>query len=633
MKGHRYDPDSDPVQSWLIDQIASGAWRRIAITAGAQVGKTLTGIILPALHRAIELGTPVGYALPTIHDLDRAWPEKLRPAIEGSGFSDWLPKRGGGARGGRGAVVQFQDPRTSANLGSLVWMAAKAYSSSCPLVLIDEIDQWITAKGEPRWSDIEDIFARANAYGDQALRIVAGTVEGETIEQSPVLQMVTQQGTEHRPWPRCPRCGEWHRVDLGDCLRYDYDPESPKLARETARIVCPGCGELYDEDERQRSLVDLRMVARGQAVDQETGEVVGDLPPVETLGLLWPPLQSPMNTLQSIAEKEHEARKTLEKTGDWQQMGKFYRYQRLEPYEPPAPAGEIDRRWLRNTKTQQATHLHGTVPRWARVLVVSVDVQDDRLYWWAQAAEGAADSDHPGMRWCMVAAGVEDLGEPGCQASVAQLHAGMDRIDEMSAAGWLIEDEPLDDGDRMAASLGGVDMGHRPKDIAPWLRKRTTPRRLANGRTAPAWIGCRGAGRDAMGRRIDAARKLAVPSDCRGWMVYYRSTSWRCKILRIEHTAVLGMVHAELLTDGREPGAGLLPSDAEMWHCRHLAGIRWSEQHGRWIEHTQRHDLLDCATYARGLMELALQRASAGDPAPAVPSSVGASTGNFATDY
>ena len=72
LKGTPYDPATDPVQNWLIDQLDAGKWERIYWSAPPQIGgKTQCLVIVPAMRAAICLNASVGYGLPTLHDLDR----------------------------------------------------------------------------------------------------------------------------------------------------------------------------------------------------------------------------------------------------------------------------------------------------------------------------------------------------------------------------------------------------------------------------------------------------------------------------------------------------------------------------------------------------------------------------------
>ena len=364
---------------------------------------------------------------------------------------------------------------------------------------------------------------------------------------------------------------------------------------------------------------------------------------------MFPPLASSLTRLPDLVRREHAALKARDELGDHGPIAKFYRYRRMDFYEQPAPEGEISKKWLMDAKPKQTRHCYGIVPRWARVLTESVDVQQDRLYWFVIAHEGApggpfADpADNVGQRWFAVAGGVLDITEPKTQHSKAELHAGLDELHDMAAFGWPVEDMP---DKRMRVSFAGVDMGKWPEHIAPWLRQHSQPKPTADGHMGPRWIGLRGAGKDDLGTKIDSSQKLAVPPDCAAWLVRYRAKGWRVQVVRIERKYVLRAVHSSLLInatpDPENPtahlGAGILPADLKtaekrprghLWWCSHLAGVVYNEETGKWDEYTPRHDMLDCAVYDYALGKIALHQgemdetesgeASSGDVQEGVP--------------
>ncbi len=266
-RGQHCDPDSDPVQSWLISQMDAGFWKRIYWCASPQVsGKTQIAVMLPVCRYAVGARLPVGYGLPTLKDLDKAFQTKLRPGLLQGGYASHFPEKGPGSRGGRPHVLPFVDPKNGTELGSINFCAGGAYGDTTAAMIVDEIDQFRTAAGEPLWKDLDDLWSRCNVYDAdpsvQVLRIGTGTVE--TDDESIILECVDEHGTGTRWWPKCPYCGR-HQVLAWDQVK--YDDKDIDTAQDTARVHCRHCGVAWSHADRVRAIFDGRPVHKGQEID------------------------------------------------------------------------------------------------------------------------------------------------------------------------------------------------------------------------------------------------------------------------------------------------------------------------------------------------------------------------------
>ena len=472
MKGHPYDPTSCPCQSWLIDQMDSGKWERFYVCAPPQYGgKTLVGVLLPALRNAIALRLPVGYGLPTLQDLDKAWAEKLRPALNKSGYEKHLPQAGPGARGGRGHTLQLTDPESGELEGMLVFLAGGAYGSTVAAAIVDEVDQFRTAEGTPQWGNLEDIFNRANAYGRRALRIAVGTIENDTA--SIILPLVLEQGTGTRPWAKCPHCSRF-QIFTWDAVR--YDPTDEETARATARIACLHCGCALDESDRQRAVRAAAFVHRGQTID-ERGEIVGDAPRTSACGLLWTALDSVLTDLRDVCVDHLRAKAQLDAHGDHGLMRKFYRYRLCELYtaelEELGAAADLTWRYLLDRShrcewgpaiaiTDRAEDRAPTYSRHiaeppsdALGVVGGVDVQQDRIYWVLTAFK--ADGSTYDCGW-----GYEYGREDRTPYGLAELHALLDKTDIVLRGATAA----------IPLLTVGIDVGDQTDHLMAWLKGR-----------------------------------------------------------------------------------------------------------------------------------------------------------------
>lgn len=611
--GQLWDPGSDPVQSWLIDQMDSGRWSHLFVGAPPQIaGKTQTLILLPALRTIVGTRRPCGYGLPTLELLDKHWEEKIRPTLMGAGFGQHFPSRGPGSRGGRAPAVTFYDPNNGKREGRLVFLAGGAVSSTVAVVLVDEVDRLRLADGTPRWEDLADMFARADRYGSQALRIGTGTLEEDDPRRSIILVLIDQQGTGTRVWMRCPHCGRHQRQSFD---RLVYDATDEETAKESARLACEHCGVLWDEMARQDALRDLRFCHRGQTVDDK-GHVMGPEPRGRKLGLLYSALESSIANLGDLAIDHRAAKVALEETGQHGPMRKFWRYRRCELYsgdqdESTAPA-QISREWLASKSKASplpamqgerisggnSWHLLPTVPPWVRALSIGVDVQrggnraPGRLYWVVRGSGGP--------RRCLVGYGHWILAPQGREPSVAELHAGCSALAE-----WFLEH--LDGLPPVRAR--GIDVADREKDLVAWLRHN------------PDWWPVRGHDKairveQEYSLHGSRRRKPEGRRDLEGYG-YWRwqepdiGAGWWLLLMPV--TPVRREIHRRLLLPSDHAESYLVPAglDRTSTVVRHLAataeiengrgGTVWSvRERDRRLhpDYQARKDLLDCAEIA-----------------------------------
>jgi phage terminase large subunit GpA-like protein len=599
-RGRFYDPDSDACQRHLLLVISSRRFRRVVVCAPPQVGGKTTSAILPATLRAITAARElVGYGLPTLEALDKAWTEKLKPSIEGSGYGEHLPAKGAGSKGGRGPVIHFRDPITGDREGGIVFMAGGAYGSTASLIIVDDVDQF-RIKGKPDREAVEDILHRADSYGDDSLRIVVGTIE---FDEGSVVLALLEDSTGTHPWPACPHCGV-HQVLTWDHVVVDLTTDA--TAHASARYRCDHCAALWTEDDRQRAIDHRRVLFcdRGQRV--EAGVVVGEPSPSRTFGIVWPALAASQADLRELCV-EFRAAKLAVARADHSLMRKFYRYRLCLPYtgdrdDENGDRVRIDRQHLerRSAASSYAIVVHdkedqrwsrywSEIPRNVEWITAAVDVQQDRLYWSAIGWDAAG-------RTYRIAHGYECACELKRMASVPELHAALDRVHGLVAQG------PPGGGWPVPVVARGIDIGYRPDEIDAWRR------------THPDWLMVKGAGDEqshAMDRSDPGERHAGGRLDIPGCVSLRRSRAGRL----VHHIDVDGMrevAQAGFLVPIGQPGAAHLPrglaaGDAFIKHlCARALVIDPKTRRRKWSADPRdggqlRKDWLDTDTYQMAL--------------------------------
>lgn len=499
--GTPYDPATDPVQNYFVEQLDSGEWESLTWTAPPQIaGKTQCAILLPVLRGAVGMRCDVGYGLPTLHDLDRGWQTKMAPTFRKAGMGDYLPKDGPGSKGGRPPSLYLEDPDNNrARLGGIVFIAGGAKQVTVRIVALDELDAWRDSEGNPHWTDIEDAWSRADSFQGDAVRIGTGTVECDDPARSIILPLVNQRGTGTRAHHKCPHCGAYSPAEFAR-LSYEYgttgsgNDAGPDLKRaaQSARLACPACGSVLDENARRTGLLAARFAHKGQMVDA-TGSIIGPRPSTRHFGLRTHALDCILTTLGAIAEKEATARFALENHGNHELMRKYWRYQRVECYAGDVDAegktaAPLDHRALaarsQATAWTQVVDDRDESRRWSRnwcldlppadFAVPAFDVQRNRLY--TSATGFAADRQTWDLCWSIESARAGTRDDEPPPFAPGELAATLTR-----AADW--HEERLGDLFR----VGVVDTGDTAADcideLIDWLATR------------PRWLGVRGTGR------------------------------------------------------------------------------------------------------------------------------------------
>ena len=604
LEGTAYDPATDPVQDYFCAQLDSGVWESMTWCAPPQIaGKTQIGIIVPALRAALELRAAVGYGLPTLHDLDRGWQTKIAPTIRKAGFGDYLPQKGPGSKHGRPPSIAFEDPKENrAGLGSFVFLAGAARQVTVRVVVIDELDAWRTADGAPRWTDIEDCWARADSFQSDAIRIGTGTIECDDPKQSIVLPLVNERGTGTRCWQKCPHCAAYAPSDF-DRLSYEYrvTDGGPDLghAAATAAYACPSCSVRWSENDRRAALLSCRFAHKGQTVDA-SGQVVGKAPSTRHLGLRTTALDCILTTMAAIAEKHASARYAVENHGNHDPMRKFTRYQRVECYtgdqqqDDDATAtlthailAERSKRtaWSSVFENKDEAGLWSRYwaewPDAATFAVPAIDVQHNRLYFTATAF--ASDERTWDIGWGQDYAHAGSDRDKPAPFGPGELHATLDRL-----ADWL-EGQM---GDRMR--LGVIDTGDQGDELGAWLANR------------PRWRGCRGI--DTLPRiRIDGSEQ-SYESRIDGLVCWEKK--WKPGLGRyvISSEGSWRAFQSAMRRKPGDPGAAHLPGPlkAGTHYLRHLtAQGEVKNKAGASVWRVQpgggRHDLGDCRGYAHAV--------------------------------
>jgi hypothetical protein len=568
LAGSLYDPDIHPAQAAILRAIDAGAsW--VTIAKPVQDGGSLASFA-PILRRAHAMSQNAIVAYPTMDAAKDAWAKKVWPMLERQGGT--MPKSGGGSRGGAARVV------TLPSGGSIILRAAGGRAESgqasvtADAMLVDEVDDWKDLR-------VLRLIERRLSRSRDPLIIYVSTVKRDAldgVERSRILRLYEQGSMTRLHYP-CPHCGAYMPLDWG------------MIDREARRLRCCHCGEAITETQR------LAMLPRAREVDRNDRR--------GQYSILWTALESPFPVLVEGRQYpvieglclEYDAALASIAVGDHGLMRQFWRDRMCQPYR-----GDLDelegqthiptRMRLAALSAVSTLHIdaeqrhddggdsyHWTmIPAWAEYITVGVDVQpggdksNGRMYFVAEAfGQGQA---------AIVGWGTMLAGPPGRQATEAEMHATLSRIDEVIGH-W---------SPAVPVVSRACDVGNDGDMLLRWLNVRRGTWHPAKG-TGPL---------------------VPRAGDRPGW-VYYRQQDAGYRLTLIETSSVLRTLHGEILA-GKGAGSVLLPHglDAGSALVKHLCASveyepgKWSssakdrKHHYEW---QARNDYADAACYARAL--------------------------------
>src|SRR5262245_16764043 len=107
-RGLHVDLDFMPFTRLLLREYDSGAYRRYFLSGPAQTGKTLFGLVIPAMYTLFELGESFIFGAPTAEMAFAIYTERVAPSIAASRYSELVPFAGAGSKGGRVPAITYR---------------------------------------------------------------------------------------------------------------------------------------------------------------------------------------------------------------------------------------------------------------------------------------------------------------------------------------------------------------------------------------------------------------------------------------------------------------------------------------------------------------------------------------------
>lgn len=273
-----------------------------------------------------------------------------------------------------GMWVQF----LSATLANLI-------SKSAPFIVLDEIDAYDKALGDPKvLADVRRQFfgylsmLLVMSHPDQALGL-----DPAKHWRNGIMRVYADSTRFIWTWP-CPHCGGWSSpapiADRVMTLEWPHDGTLDEIERE-AHLLCPinKC-KIGDEHRRAMNLAAYRSphggwIGDGQTIDQD-GNVTGALARRETAGYWILGVMSPflLTGIGGLARAYAKAEREYEVSGDDKALREVTVKQLGVPYTSKGPVGSVDANTLAERALTEMQPLD-VVPEGVRFLTCFVDVQ------------------------------------------------------------------------------------------------------------------------------------------------------------------------------------------------------------------------------------------------------------------
>jgi phage terminase large subunit GpA-like protein len=219
-----------------------------------------------------------------------------------------------------------------------------------------------------------------------------------------------------------------------------------------ARFVCPSCGQLWNDDDRETANRASRLVHRGQEVDP-SGRVVGERPRTNTLGFRWTAANNLLVKTSVIGQDEWKASRAANEENAEKEMLQFV-------WALPHKSTTIDLTSLEahSILKRLNDNPRGRVPTGTRKITVGIDVGKWLCHWVAVAWLEHATP-------CVIDYGRIEVPSSDMAEERAILLALRGFRDTVLASGW-----EADEGKRKA-DMTFIDSGYLPEAAYAFCRE------------------------------------------------------------------------------------------------------------------------------------------------------------------
>lgn len=373
-EGRRFRCDRQPYTGLFFDQVDGGRWPFVVVTGPTQSGKSETAYVIPLLYHLFEVGETVIAGLPDMTMARDKWREDIEPSLARTRFADYIPRMGGGSRGGTFDAIQFGNGATLKFMSGGGGDKSRAGFTARVVVITEADGLDVTAASSREATKIVQLMARTRAYGARARVYTECTVSTE----DGFTWRNFKDGTKSRIVVPCPHCREYVAPEREHLQGWQH-ADSKVDARAEAYFICPECRGKFSGKHRVTANRRGVVVHEGQTIDS-AGVIHGVCKTTETLGFRWSAFNNLFVTAGDIGADEWAASRNPDEENALKELLQFVW---CLPYNPPvtdvAPLNQdaIMRRTAKRPK--------GYLPDGTDHFTVAVDLGKFKGHWVATA--------------------------------------------------------------------------------------------------------------------------------------------------------------------------------------------------------------------------------------------------------
>lgn len=545
-----YNPDRAPYQREILDAAGpQSPTREITLVFGAQMGKTLTEMIVMAYYIK-EVPMPQIFAFSDDGMIRRFVKTKFNPFLLSNPVINEQLGRGQKTKGDTLTEKQYAG-------GTLYFIPAnvetKLRSSSAAIIIMDEEDTYdsnLQGNGDP----VDLIKKRANTYHDRRKIMHSSTpLNGD----SHILNNL-DLSTHEMYYVPCPHCHASITLEW-EYMKWETDASGKQVTK--VWMECPECGKTIHNSDKTWML-DPANGAKWVATNP-------DAPP-EQRGFFLPTLYAPVGWLgwQNIVQEYVNAMNSTIEQRD-SRLVSFYNSVLCRQYKgsdiDPPKATELASRFM------DSPYRRGVIPSWVGMLTTGSDVQKNRIettvVGWGKRGRHLV-IDH---YFFDVPKG-EEIEDPSC--AVWDLYRT-----EILEGTWERED-----GFLMKSLANAIDRSYQSTTVDTFYIRQDNPmlypvvgvNRLRNGSVIP---------NERQARKISGARYWETPVDVLKNVVY--SDLKRTLEDKDEEAPAYNRVE--------------FPADLPMEYFEQLVAEKYEYDRKSkgflWVKTRDRNEALDCMTY------------------------------------
>ncbi len=367
--------DRQPYARIWFEQVDSGQWNEFVALGPSQSGKSLCCFVIPLLYYLFEYGETVIAAIPDREMIRDKWEETIVPVIERTRYRDWLPRTGGGSKGGVVLATRFLNGAT------LRWMTAGGRDKSrahytARIICFTETDGFDEVQeASDEGTKIAQIEARARAFSEATRRIFKECTVSAPNKHT--WQRYTCGSSHSRIVMPCPNCSQFVLPER-EHLRGHADATTEKEAATRTHFHCPMCDVAWTEGQRRDANRKSRIVHAGQSIDP-AGHVTGTPPGTTCLGFRWTAVHNLLLPMSNLGKDEFRAPRAADAQMEERRMRQFVF---TLPIETEVEQTKVDERVWRKRRAGLG---RGQVPEDTLLTTVGVDAGKRLLHWTAIA--------------------------------------------------------------------------------------------------------------------------------------------------------------------------------------------------------------------------------------------------------